>query len=263
MKVITAFFMAWGNFLTIPCPYKKWDNDLKNTMLAFLPSVGAVVGGLWVLLIWVIRFIAERTDLPFTIPISLGAVIAVYFLFASCGFMHMDGFMDCTDAIMSRRPLEVRQRILKDSNVGAFAVVMVVFLVLTDYASMTGAVWNAALQALFLIPVTSRAAAGLAVMIYRPIGHSQYKEDFEKPKRKLRTLAVVQMAVYVAIALIIAGVTTFAGTAAFAACLATVFGACIAGWYARRQLGGMSGDVAGYMICWGELAGLITAAVLA
>ena len=55
MKLITAFFMAWGNFLTIPCPLKKWDNDLKNSMLAFLPSVGAVVGGLWVLLIWLIR----------------------------------------------------------------------------------------------------------------------------------------------------------------------------------------------------------------
>ena len=51
MKLITAFFMAWGNFLTIPCPLKKWDNDLKNNMLAFLPSIGAVVGGVWVLLI--------------------------------------------------------------------------------------------------------------------------------------------------------------------------------------------------------------------
>ena len=35
--------------------------------------------------------------------------------------------MDCNDAIMSRRPLEERQRILKDSTVGAFAVVTVVF----------------------------------------------------------------------------------------------------------------------------------------
>ena len=90
MKLITAFFMAWGNFLTIPCPLKKWDNDLKNNMLAFLPSIGAVVGGLWVLLIWIIRLIGNHTELPVQIPVSLGAIIAVYFLFACCGFMHLD-----------------------------------------------------------------------------------------------------------------------------------------------------------------------------
>ena len=46
MKLITGLFMAWGNFLTVPCPLKKWDNDLKNYMLGFLPSVGLIVGGL-------------------------------------------------------------------------------------------------------------------------------------------------------------------------------------------------------------------------
>ena len=262
MKVITAFFMAWGNFLTIPCPYKKWDNDLKNTMLAFLPSVGAVVGGLWVLLIWVIRFIAERTDLPFTIPISLGAVIAVYFLFASCGFMHMDGFMDCTDAIMSRRPLEVRQKILKDSNVGAFAVVMVVFLLLTWYAAMGSAAQSASLAAFFLIPVASRSMAALSVMGCKPIGHSQYKEDFDKPKTKLRAAVIAQLAVYGVIAAFCAGAWMPAGMITLITGLAVIAGASIAGWYARRQLGGMSGDVAGYMICYGELTGIITLALL-
>ena len=38
MKIITGLFMAWGNFLSLPCPVKKWDNDLKNYMLGFLPG---------------------------------------------------------------------------------------------------------------------------------------------------------------------------------------------------------------------------------
>ena len=49
--------------------------------------------------------------------------------------MHMDGFMDVNDAIMSRRPLEDRLRILKDSTVGAFAVITVMFLVLAMYVA--------------------------------------------------------------------------------------------------------------------------------
>ena len=263
MKLITAFFMAWGNFLTIPCPLKKWDNDLKNNMLAFLPSIGAVVGGLWVLLIWIIRLIGEHMELPVQIPVSLGAIIAVYFLFACCGFMHLDGFMDCTDAIMSRRPLEVRQKILKDSNVGAFAVVMVAFLLLTWYAAMSGVLENGSLAALFLIPVVSRGTSGLAVMAYKPIGHSQYKSDYEKPKGRLRGASIVQLGGYFAIALILTATDTVAiSIPVVAVYLATAFGAAIAGWYARRQLGGMSGDIAGYMICWGELIGIIALAVL-
>ena len=118
MKYITAFFMAWGNFITLPCPYKKWDSKLLNMMLMFLPAIGAVIGALWVIVI--------ELMLWFGVPDQVTAFAAVFFLFAICGFMHLDGFMDCNDAILSRRPLEERQRILKDSNVGAFAVVSVV-----------------------------------------------------------------------------------------------------------------------------------------
>lgn len=262
MKLITAFFMAWGNYLTIPCPYKRWENDLKNSMLAFLPSVGAVVGGLWVLLIRVLRLAESTPGLPVHVPEQFCTIVCVYFLFACCGFMHMDGFMDCTDAIMSRRPLEVRQRILKDSNVGAFAVVMVVFLLLAWYAVMSSVFGKGALAALFLIPVTSRFVSGQAVMLYRPIGHSQYKEDYDKPKARLRAAAIVQAAVYLAAAGLLAGEETMVLAAVAAAFLVTAIATHIAGWYARRQLGGMSGDVAGYMICWGELAGIAAVSVV-
>ena len=259
MKFVIAFFMAWGNFLTLPCPYKRWDNELKNMMLAFLPSIGAVVGGLWVLLYWILDS-GIFGHLP--IPPAITAIALEYFLFASCGFMHLDGFMDCTDAIMSRRPLEERQRILKDSNVGAFAVVMVVFLLLTWFAAMSSIAGGACMTALFLIPVASRSTAALAVMQYKPIGHSQYKEDYDKPKTRLRAAASAQLAVYVFLACTLAGGSPGEILPVAITAVATLVGAHIAGIYARKQLGGMSGDIAGYMICWGELAGIIALTLL-
>mgnify|MGYP003379827227 CR=1 FL=1 len=39
MKLLTGFLMAWGNFIILPCPKKKWDDDLKNYMLGFLPTI--------------------------------------------------------------------------------------------------------------------------------------------------------------------------------------------------------------------------------
>ena len=35
MKIFIGLFMAWGNFLTVPCPLKKWDNDLKNYTVSY------------------------------------------------------------------------------------------------------------------------------------------------------------------------------------------------------------------------------------
>lgn len=50
------------------------------------------------------------------------------------GFMHLDGYMDVCDAVLSRRELATRQRILKDSHCGAFAVIGMVLLALCSGA---------------------------------------------------------------------------------------------------------------------------------
>jgi cobalamin synthase len=43
--------------------------------------------------------------------------------------------------------------------------------------------------------------------------------------------------------------------------MATSIVTFIAGMHARKQLGGMSGDIAGYSIIWGEFAGVLAAAI--
>lgn len=50
------------------------------------------------------------------------------------GFMHLDGYMDVCDAVLSRRELATRQRILKDSHCGAFAVIGMVLLALCQWS---------------------------------------------------------------------------------------------------------------------------------
>lgn len=254
MKYITAFFMAWGNFITLPCPYKKWDSKLLNMMLMFLPAIGAVIGALWLIVIELMVW--------FGIPDQITAFVAVFFLFAICGFMHLDGFMDCNDAILSRRPLEERQRILKDSNVGAFAVVSVVFLLLGWYAAMTVQIQSTHLLVYFLIPIVSRLNAGWDVLTKDPIGHSQYAADHsEKGKWKYEIVMVAETMIFVIIWVAIFGIELW--RAGDITVIAIECAACIAaGGFARKQLGGMSGDIAGYTICFGELAAIITAAIV-
>ena len=255
MKFVIGFFMAWGNFITLPCPYKRWDNNLKNMMLAMLPGVGVVVGVLWMLLYAVIDWLA--------LPPMIASLIMIYYIFAVCGFMHMDGFMDCNDAIMSRRPLEDRQRILKDSLVGAFAVVTAVFLILAWFASMTTVITNHTLNTvdlnLLLIPVLSRGVSGLHVLTCKPIGHSQYVKDYEDKSRIKYRIAVVAQMVVIAVA---AGLLGMDPAATITVTIAVSVSCAIAIFYARKNLGGMSGDIAGYGICISELAGMLALAII-
>ncbi|MGF6376308.1 adenosylcobinamide-GDP ribazoletransferase [Clostridiales Family XIII bacterium PM5-7] len=254
MNYIIGFFMAWGNFITLPCPYKRWESNLKNMMLAFLPSVGIVVGGVWMALYWVCNLLE--------LPPLIVTIVMEFSIFAICGFMHMDGFMDCNDAIMSRRPLEERQRILKDSTVGAFAVVTVVFLLLGWFAAMASVMIDGgefAYGDLLLIPVISRGIGGLCVLTFKPIGHSQYASDYKEPGRVKYRLAILgQVAAVVALSVWISPdwVKTIASMAVMAV---TGLLACT---YARKQLGGMSGDIAGYAICFSEFAGILALAIL-
>lgn len=75
--------------------------------------------------------------------------------------------------LLSRRDLTTRQKILKDSHCGAFAVICMVLLAAVQCALFAGAPWLRLLP-LGAIPVASRACASVAVQRLRPMGTSQY-----------------------------------------------------------------------------------------
>ena len=249
--------MAWGNFLTLPCPYKRWDSKLKNLMLAFLPSVGAVAGGLWALIAFGLA--------KYEAPVYLSALVMSFFIFAVCGFMHLDGFMDCNDAILSRRPLEDRQRILKDSTVGAFAVVTAIFLILAWFAATAtlfdGAVYDEVIGGIFLIPIVGRFGSATAVLNYEPLSVSQYAEDHkEKVPARYTVASIVELIVYFGIVTAILGFVSTRILITMGVGLVAYYFACLNG---RKQLGGMNGDIAGYSLCISELCAMIALSLVA
>ena len=250
MKLLTGFWMAWGNFLALPCPCKKWNNDMKNAMLGFLPLIGLIIGAIWAGLC--VLFV--MLGLPYLVI----SFLVTFALFALYGFIHLDGFMDCCDAILSRRPVEERRRILKDSHCGAFAVISLAFMLLAYYAFISTALSiGVDFVDLCMIPVASRSVAALNVTLRRPIGHSQYAQGAgaENSAQKKWTAAaiLIQFLVFCGVGLFFATVPK-SSAIAVAAVLAATY---LAALYGKRQLGGMSGDVAGFAIVWGELAGVL------
>ena len=234
MSWIYGFFMAWGMFLAIPCPVKIWKEEARGKQLACFPLIGFIVGGLWILMDLVTA----------KLPLPLRAVCMAALPHLATGFIHLDGFMDVCDAVLSRRDLETRQKILKDSHCGAFAVICLGLLFLTQWSAFQSAQTVSRLT-LLCIPVSSRACGAMAVMLLKPMGSSQYAK---LPKSGCVVLPCVLLAVSVILPIILAG--SFAPLSC-----AAVYWLCCA--YGVRQLGGMSGDISGFSLTLGELAGVL------
>lgn len=243
MKVVRAFFMCLGMFSALPCPWRPWDEEARGLMTACLPLVGAVIGGLWCAF-----SLLGRALLPETLCAALIAALP----FLLTGFMHLDGFMDTSDAILSWRPLEQRQKILKDVHCGSFAVVAVVLLMIGMFAAASDA-RTGDLRPLVLIPVASRCMSAFCVTMLKPIGHSEYAQM----ERNLGTpLAAVVMLLLTAL---IGGI--WIGVRGLVCIAATVLGYALAMIWSARTLEGVSGDLAGHALCIGELCGLIALAI--
>jgi adenosylcobinamide-GDP ribazoletransferase len=82
-------------------------------MLAFLPLVGAVVGGLAGTGGWAVSLVA---------PHALAVAVAFGLSIALTGALHVDGFLDSCDAVFASVPPQRRVEILKDPHHGSFAV---------------------------------------------------------------------------------------------------------------------------------------------
>ena len=251
-KYFTGFFMSWGMFTAIPCPLKIWDEEARGEMLACFPLTGAVVGILWALIVFLTK------GMPQFVRAFLIAVIP----WLLTGFMHLDGFMDVCDAILSRRDLETRQKILKDSRVGAFSVICVGLLIAAnvcicadifskasegkDFGSLFG------LLSFLLIPVASRATASLCIMQMKPMGTSQYSG--RTYAKKLMVLPAVLLLVSVFLPFLLSGGNLTPG---FFSPAMTAVVYLISASMAGKNLDGMNGDISGFAQTLSEIAGLI------
>ena len=244
---LTAFFMAWGMFWMIPCPVKWWDERCRVGMLLFLPVIGAMIG-----LVWAVCVLLAERFIPGTICAALLAVIP--YILSGC--IHLDGYMDCADAVLSRRDLETRRKILKDSHVGSFAVVALVILFLAEYSVFDGYTLGRKAWLLTLVCAAPRALCTCAVLFHKPLPGSSYERMFSGGVPSgAKAAAILVLAASVVLP------PVFLGRQGFCAA-AGALGAWLTIEYIRYDLRGMSGDVSGAGTTLGELCALIALALL-
>jgi adenosylcobinamide-GDP ribazoletransferase len=243
-KYLHAFVMCQSMFCAIPSP-QVWDEKAKDKMLLFLPVVGLEIGALWAILAWLCKLL--------NLPALVAGVILCAYPYMVTGFLHLDGFMDVTDAVKSCRDLQRRREILKDSHVGSFAVIGVVLLMIAQFALLSSGPTDANFLILIFIPAVSRCCSALAVTGLKPISTSQYA-DQKKPKSHMIALSIM-LCIFLVAGFLLCGKYGFA----LIGCLAG-FGLALLRAY--RSLDGMNGDIAGFSLTIGELCAVAVYALI-
>lgn len=115
MRIIKSMIIAFSMYSKIPMPQFAWKDEEMKYMLCFFPWVGAVIGGC----VYLWQIVCEKFAVGMVCYTLIGMAIP---LMITGGF-HVDGFMDTMDAFHSYQEKEQKLNILKDSHIGAFAVI--------------------------------------------------------------------------------------------------------------------------------------------
>lgn len=243
MHVLKGLVIAFASYTRIPMPQVDWSEENRRWSMCFFPLIGVVVGGL----IWLWLALCDGLHIG---PFLRGAIGAVLPLLVTGG-IHMDGFMDVTDAMSSWQTKEKRLEILKDSHVGAFAVIAcgAYLLLMASLLSECTAAQGLGLTAAFVL---SRSMSAYA-MVALPQAKKQGMLADNARNADHHRVRLASWGWFAA-----AAVAAVCGLGWYGLALPAGALACL-GWYAHRAkkyFGGISGDQAGWYVQVTELVGL-------
>lgn len=177
--------------------------------------------------------IYQRPAFP---PLLSAALIVVALAVLTRG-LHLDGLMDSADALLGGFTRDRRLAILRDPNVGAFAVISLVCVMLIKVIAVSELPPLGRVSALLLFPCLSRWAMLLTMERYPYARRRGLGTAFLRGRGKRQLALGLAVALFASAAL--AGIY---GIALLAAASALAWG--IGAW-ATRLLGGVTGDIYG------------------
>lgn len=249
MHILKSLIIAFSIYSRIPVPQFEWKEEDMKYMLCFFPWIGAVIGGC----VYFWNHLCGIFDVGAMCHILIGAAIP---LIITGGF-HVDGFMDTMDAFHSYQPKDKKLEILKDSHIGAFAVIMLVLYGMVYIGAFCEIADKSLLRIVCGGFFLARCLSGISVvsfpiakkdgMLYLFAGSSQ--KAIVKWSLYLQSIACICFMLWQSL---------YAGMIVAAAFLAFAY------YYYRtkKELGGITGDTAGYFVLICEASMMIVAAVI-
>lgn len=253
-KYFKGFLMAISMFTVIPLPRYQWDDEGGKNIMKFYPVIGLIVGLIW--------YGAFRLLSLLGASIMVTTAITLITPFILTGMLHLDGYMDVCDALLSRRNKEEKLRILKDPHTGAFAVISVVMLFIVNFSGLYTVISNS-IQGnsvnnntiaigLILIPIISRSLMGYLLLSKESMKGSSLGAFFKQGTGKVDRVILLSSLIISSIILVF-----IFGTYGIIISLAMILISTFLVNKAAKEFDGMSGDSAGYGLVIAETIGIL------
>ncbi|MFD7326606.1 adenosylcobinamide-GDP ribazoletransferase [Streptomyces sp. NPDC059875] len=119
---------AFGTLTVLPARITRWDRDAARSGMLWAPVAGLVVGLLSAALGGVLLLLGSG---PLLAAVATAAVPALM-----TRGLHLDGLADTADGLGSAKPAEDALRIMKQSDIGPFGVIVLLFVLLAQVAAL-------------------------------------------------------------------------------------------------------------------------------
>nr|WTB30628.1 adenosylcobinamide-GDP ribazoletransferase [Streptomyces sp. NBC_00830] len=148
---------AFGTLTALPVRVTRWDREAARAGMLCAPLAGLVVGLLAAVPGGLLLLFGSG---PLLAAVATAAVPAVL-----TRGLHLDGLADTADGLGSGKPAQDALRIMKQSDIGPFGVITLLFVLLAQVAvlhQLYGQGWAHGAMAAVVAGVTARLALTLA-----------------------------------------------------------------------------------------------------
>lgn len=246
---------AFGTLTVIPVRVTRWDREAARAGMLCAPLAGLVVG--------VLAAVPGSLLLLFGSGPLLAAVASAAVPAAFTRGLHLDGLADTADGLGSGKPAEDALRIMKQSDIGPFGVITLLFVLLAQVAvlqQLYAQGWVRGAVAAVVAGAVARLALTLASRAGVPAARPEGLGAAVAGAVPVRSAVAVAVA---AVAACAGAGALFGGYGALRYGLAALAALAVAQLLLRhcvRRLGGVTGDVFGALA---ETAATVTLVGLA
>lgn len=248
MKFIEGFLINLQFFTSLPInfPLPMDKKHLQSSIQTF-PLVGFLQGILYSLLLYILIQWSPFSILAITFALWILTIIIT-------GGIHLDGWMDASDAFFSYQGKEKRLEIMKDPRTGAFGVLSVIVLLSARFLfiyEIVSAMTMVSYLLIAFIPFLSKGVMG-AILVTIPAAKKEGLASLFQEAAGMRALVVYPLYLIIVLGLFL---SVWVGILVPATILMIIALVCYAfvRVKANKWFGGITGDVLGASVEGTEL----------
>ena len=243
-NIFNSVLMSFNMYSILPLPYAKWKEENMKYVLIFFPLVGLVEALIYIL-VWKLGIMLKLESVFLAALLSVVSVIYT-------GGIHFDGYLDTCDALGSNQSMERKLEILRDSHIGAYALMGGIIYFILYFGAMMQIKSFTELLLFALSAIIVRAYSTLSLLVMKNARGSGLAATFTKPADKKKSIfCLVFTIVLMSVLLIYINIRA----AVIVICAALYFSFHL--YMAEKNFGGVSGDLCGHFFQMCELILLI------